>query len=88
MKKFTQNQNATQRQNAALEFQKIQLLQMYDVADRAERKSVINHIYAFLSIVSKAEKIFRLKLIHEIEIKYQHEIEYVERIGIELRPRF
>lgn len=63
--------NLTQTQKDAKEAylnkQQEQMLKMYNVADIEERKTVVNHIYAFLSIVSKDEKIFWLKFINELQ---------------------
>lgn len=65
MNNLTQTQaNAKQ---SLLSYQKEQLLKMYNVADIEERKTVVNHIYAFLSIVSQDEKIFWLKFINELQ---------------------
>lgn len=65
MNNLTQTQvNAKQ---SLLSYQKEQLLKMYNVADIEERRTVVNHIYAFLSIVSQDEKIFWLKFINELQ---------------------
>lgn len=52
---------------AYLNQQSEQMLKMYNVADSAERQAVANHIYAFLPIVSEAEKIFWLKFLNKLE---------------------
>ena len=65
MNNLTQNQ--LDAKQASLNHQQEQLLKMYNVADSEERKAVANHIYAFLHIVSKDEKIFWLKFLNKLE---------------------
>ena len=63
--------NLTQTQNEAktayLNHQSEQMLALYTQADKNERKAVISHIYAFLPVVSKDEKVFWLKFISKLQ---------------------
>lgn len=65
MNNLTQTQQDAK--NAYLNHQQEQMLRMYNVADKSERKAVISHIYAFLPIVSKDEKVFWLRFISKLQ---------------------
>lgn len=52
---------------ASLNQQAEQMLKMYNIADKAERKAVVSHINAFLPIVSKDEKLFWLNFLCRLQ---------------------